>query len=808
MKAVFKIPATLSLLVFALVSVSLINQAGSEDPVIEKLFRQTEKYRKLYPQQKVYVQTDKDLYQSGEVIWMKAYVTDGATLQPDTISKEIFVELLDQGRRIAGKLILRNHKGYSDGYLALKDTLTEGNYQLRAYTNWMCNFDPDYFFLKTISIKNPGYDQVITKSRLKYIKDANRTLQSNASNDFLTFFPEGGTYVSGLSNLVAFKAENGTGHPLDVKGTIMDNSGNEIVSFASIHDGMGTFRINPKPDIKYTAKITFSDGQVKDFPLPEASPDGLVISVDPSGKEDIRIIIRPNGYVGANTESAGILIAAQSEGQIVYVVKGKIKDKPVMSSIPKKVLPEGISEITIFSEQGEPLCERLVFIRPETGKGMAGVDLTPVSKEDSVIYHIQVNPATGKTASGSISMSIKEFLPQESNQGNLNILSSLLLTSELKGRIHNPSNYFDSNNSNAEAQLDLVMLTHGWRKFVWEDLLADRFPEINYTRVGGISLSGIVFGDKISDPIPNAHVTLTMPSQYDFKIESTTDSKGKFQFPMLEYEENAYAKIESIKDDYGKAGNILLDRSVEPNDDTYPCPVLLNENYDQDKIKENTRIDNQERKKTPAIKVSKEDRLSASSSYGAPTTTLKIGEDALNYNSIIEYLRGRIAGVDVQSGNRIVIRGPKTFNMSSEPLLILDGVQADGSLISSLKPRDIDRIEVFKGAESATFGTQGANGVLIFYTKHANIQKRSSIELNLAGYHKTRAFYVPPYESWAVKPESIGISKTLYWNPNIPINARGEAVVRFKKKSASDKVCVTLEGLTDSGEIIYKKIQD
>jgi hypothetical protein len=128
--------------------------------------------------------------------------------------------------------------------------------------------------------------------------------------------------------------------------------------------------------------------------------------------------------------------------------------------------------------------------------------------------------------------------------------------------------------------------------------------------------------------------------------------------------------------------------------------------------------------------------------------------------------------------------------------------------LTAMLPTEFDRVEVYKGPETASYGSQGANGVLVFYSKQGNIQKRSSIELNLAGYHKTREFYIPPYESLPVKPETIEIPRTLYWNPNIIINSDGEAVVQFKKDSARDKLDITIEGLTDSGEIIYTRIKN
>jgi hypothetical protein len=509
--------------------------------------------------------------------------------------------------------------------------------------------------------------------------------------------------------------------------------------------------------------------------------------------------------VSATSESTGIIIIAQSRGQINYIVKGNIKDKLVMSSIPRKMLPVGINQITVFDDQGEPVCERLVFIQPEPEKNATQVNLPSTSKNDSIIYHIKVNPSGGNLSSGNVSFSAIENFPNTANSGNANILTNLLLTSDLKGRVNNPSDYFDTDKPNSAIYLDLIMLTNGWRRFVWKEILADKFPEISYTRQGGISIAGKVFGDNVQQPIPNSKVVLSVPSKYNYKFETLTDDKGKFEFPALEYNDTVYVKIETIKTPDGRAGNILINQTLEPGSDTYPYPILYNEIYDKEKLKENTKRDNQERKSLPKNQSSKES--SPSFSYGSPTSTLKIGEEARNYSSIFQYISGRIAGVAYQGGS-VIIRGSRTFLGGSDALIILDGVPVVAATLTAMLPTEFDRVEVYKGPETASYGSQGANGVLVFYSKQGNIQKKSSVELNLAGYHKTREFYAPPYESWPVKPATVEIPRTLYWNPNIIINANGEAVVRFKKDSAQDKLDITIEGLTDSGEIIYSRIKN
>ena len=498
-------------------------------PGIEKIVKQINKFGDQSMQQKVYLQTDKDIYLTGETMWIKAYLMDAMSFQADPVSKEIYVELLDQSQRVACSLKLSNKKGVSDGYFILNDTLIEGNYQLRAFTNWMLNFDRDYFFFKTIRIKNPGYADVVNKSRLKYITRFNTELRKKENDVRFTFFPEGGNLLVGLSSRVAFKAEDESGMPLNITGKISDNLGNEVVSFESEHDGMGSFLFLPGAEKKYSAKIKFSNGTVAEYFLPEALPKGIIMSVNPIGKENIDVKIRQS----ENSSADSILVVTQSRGQITSISKVKFTNNQVQLVIPKKIFHAGIAQITIFNDKTEPLCERLVFINPEPEKNISKVDLSSNTVNDSIIYNIKVTQSNGGGVSGKLSFSVIENLSDTARMTKENILTNLLLTSDIKGRVNNPSYYFDTSNPKASNYLDLVMLTNGWRRFVWKDILEDQFTIINYPRAEGISITGTVFGDNLNQTIPNSIVELSVLNKPYLKYQAFTNNNGKFIFPAL-----------------------------------------------------------------------------------------------------------------------------------------------------------------------------------------------------------------------------------------------------------------------------------
>jgi len=805
MKTFTKVRSFLIIFLLLIICISLVNYSDRDDPRVIKIVNQFNFFRARYSPQKVYLHTDKATYMAGETMWIKAYLMDAARLLPDTVSKEIYVEFLDINNQPVNNLILKNRQGFSNGSILLKDSLLEGNYQLRAYTNWMRNFDSDYFFSKTITIKNPNYENFITRPKLKELRRFNRILRRKDKENIVTFFPEGGMLVAGLPCNVAFKAETNFGNALNIKGVLVDNKGKQINLFQSVHEGLGNFRFTPQPGMIYHAKVTYENGKTKNYPLPHALPKGIVMSIDPFNENDIKVYVQSNRPISENIASNEVIILGQSRGIITYVSKGEVKDKPVVSVIPKKLFPSGIAQITVFNGRGEPICERLVFIDRQIESNTNQVKLTPNIVGDSVIYNIKLKQSNGFPAKGNFSLTMVESLPNAISQEKENILTNLLLTSDLKGRINNASYYFDKNNPDANKHLDLVMLTHGWRRFVWQEIIANKFPNLKYSKAGGISIVGRITRDLLGIPMRQSKVVLSIQKTYNDKFETITDSKGKFEFPLMEYEDTIEVKIEAFKSGEGRRGQIILGDTLSPNITTTPLPFYYNEQYEKKKLSANSRREEIKRKKKVVENPGVENLRGRI--YSDPSNVLLVGKDASTYSNILEYMKGKIPGVII-TGDRVLIRGVNTFLGGTDPLFLLDGVPINPSSVSMLNTADIERIEILKGPEASIYGSNAANGVIAFYSKHGDYIKRGVIEFGMLGYHKAREFYVPPYDSWTYKPSDYHVPKTIFWSPNIVTDMEGEATIRFKKKFAVEKYTTVLEGLTSSGGIICAKTQD
>jgi TonB-dependent SusC/RagA subfamily outer membrane receptor len=784
-----------------LIALFLLNFDTNDDIRVDKIITQLDVFRTKYTQQKINFHTDKDTYMGGENIWLKCYLLNAFTFMPDSVSKEIYVDLIDFNNKHIQSIILRNKEGFSEGNILINDTLAEGNYQLRAYTNWMRNFDSDFFYNKTVKIVNPNYENVVTPHRLKEVKKFNKNY-AQMQNDFVVnFFPEGGDLVAGFESKVAFKAENKLGNGVDMSGILYNTSGEQVAAFQTSHMGMGFFTFTPSVHAKYYAKVKFGQNKKEEkVYLSTVRESGISMAIDPYLPDYVRINIRANRSVSANIASNEIILVGQARGRALYVSKGELKEKPIEVLVPKNLFPSGIVQFTVFDARLNPTCERLVFIDYTRELKENKLEVTEQINGDSSVYMLKLSSQTGSPVKGNMSISVTEFDSNE-DVSKSDILTQLLLTSDLKGRIENPSYYFTGNRG-THTNLDLVMLTHGWRRFVWKDILSNNFPVIMHQPSMGLTIEGQITNNFFRIPIQNSKVRLSILSSYNDVYETVTDSKGRFIFPNLDYEDTMDVKIEAFKPTGGKGVMIYLGDTVVPDIATLTNAELRNVIYPKDKIKANSK-----REREIARKGFKEKNVDQDYQFKIHETPgsndiIYVGQDASNYSNILQYMQGRVAGVNI-TGNKVLIRGISTFYGSTDPLFLLDGVPIDAAGVPSLSPTDIARIEILKGPNASIYGSRGANGVIAFYSRRGEYMKRGVIEFGMKGYHKIVEFYVPSYDSLQYKPQDYKVPRTLYWQPNIVTNTVGTAKVKFKNVFRNEHTVVTIEGITDTGEIIY-----
>lgn len=291
-------------------------------------------FGKRYPQEKVYLHFDKDIYASGETMWFKAYIM--LQNQPSLTASILYVELLDKDGNVVTKKRLPAQGAAAAGDFELPETLKSGQYQVRAYTAWMLNYDQSFLFYKNIEILDPS-------------KKVTVPAKDTAKADFaVQFFPEGGNMLANNAGLVAFKAIDQNGFPVAIAGTVQNSRKETVAEIKTIHDGMGTFELTPAAGEQYRAVVKVGAGQQKTFDLPAASTEGVALKLYNRGN---RVFYQATLANPDDTTYRRMMVIGQVQNQLVYKALLDVGEGRISGFIPTQGLPTGIVHVTLFRDR-------------------------------------------------------------------------------------------------------------------------------------------------------------------------------------------------------------------------------------------------------------------------------------------------------------------------------------------------------------------------------------------------------------------------------------------------------------------------
>ncbi len=764
-----------------LLSISLVYQPQIPFPNLDA---KLENYYKRYPQQKAYLHLDNVAYHAGEKIWYKAYLVDARTHKADTISKNLVVELVNSFGVSTMIQILKLDHGFAHGDFTLPDTIPEGLYQIRAYTNWMRNFGQEYFFQRDVNIWNPEHSlKLYRDDKLANKRHKKKSMRKSKKID-IQFFPEGGYLVAGLESRVGFKAVNELGLGIDMEGSILDNKNKTIGSISSSHLGMGTFSFVPEPGKKYLAEIVTVSGKEYRFDLPEALGSGFVLRVMENRDENLRLNITstfPDPYV---------VVACHMRGRLVHMEQVRLANGSTTLNIPLDDVPSGVLHITLFDEQREPRCERLVFVRSEDLLRIAVLKQKSEFKpREKVDISLMVMDQQDHPVAGNFSLAVSDRdLANNAADFQSGIVTSLLLSSDLLGRIEKPEYYFDENNQDADEALDCLLLTQGWRRFIWDDVINEHSLDIQYPIQKGLAINGRITKELFDRPLKDLPVTLTILSEFNDIFTTRTNNRGRYSFDLPDYEDTIQVEITARR----KNGRKNLVIYVDDND--LPETEQIFSSYSRDMIVRGTN----RFKPAPEEEIDTM-QVVTKGIYHTADYVLEVTDEMRTYSSVLDMIQGRIPGVMV-SGNSVLIRGPSSFYGSNEPLYLIDNIPVDVNAVQSMNPMDVERIEVLKGPSAAIYGVRGANGVIAIYTIRGRFMIKGILTFDMLGYHRPREFYSPKYGT-PFDGLTEDYRSTLYWDPNIRTDSTGLAQISFYCSDISSTFHIVVEGISTEGKI-------
>ncbi len=754
-----------------------------------------------FPRQKVFIHTDKGEYIAGETLWLKAYLVDATTHLLSDFSNTLMLEMYNTSGEAVASHLLKLENGTAHASVPLLDSLPEGNYLIRSYTNWMRNFGEEGFFEKEIFVHNPSEENFIKRRSIRRNRSFNRELAEIREQYQFAVFPEGGRLIAGSEGRVAFKAADQLGAGVQASGRIINGRGQEILAFETSHKGMGVFSILPLPDMEYQALVTFPDGSEMRVPVPVAT-QGYAMRVDPEETHlDVRILSNLNHQaMGIPPE---VYLVAHVRGQAHFIGGGPLENGRFETRIPLAGFPDGICQLTLFDANERPVAARSCFIH---ANGLVAPHLeatfTPL-RNNSLGGHMELLAEWPEAPSEGGSYSLVVLGAGEPFPDLLaHIGSSLLLTSELETPVEEPRAYFSGENGPDNERLDLLMLTQAWKKYDWEKLFEGKIPEVQYGLADKLSVRGKVNASSSRQQTGEVLVSMSVGQDSRDQLSTTTDERGNFVFSGLDYTGTFTAEFIAGRDHSGRSLEVELVSRPLPDID-YPLSLrtksreVLSRGADWSRVSK-PRITLSERTGRTDVP----DRQS--SIYGEPDQVIYMEDIREDYSSLLGVIRGRVVGL-TETPSGFMLRGPSSIRSSTEPLYVIDGVIVHPSNFLHLSPREVERIEVLKGPKTAIFGVRGGNGVLIAYTRTSLAGSRFSHTYTLYGYHEPDGFYASKISTEEYLDN--GIAYTHYWNPSLRADEAGRVRLRFPVNELSAHTRIIIQGLDHEGRITFQEIR-
>ncbi len=421
--------------------------------------------------EKIYLHTDRSNYTIGEDLWYKAYSVYAYSNTIFDNSKLLYVELISPESKIVARHITKLDNGLGHGDFKLTDDsigVKPGRYQIRAYTNWTRNFGDDFVFKKEIEIVGFNNNSGNTTEGKEALKLSESNSAANSLPISIQFFPEGGSLIEGVSSWVAFKAVDTNGYPVNVKGQVLDDKGNQVAQIESKHDGMGVFILTPEKDMQYIAELDNLYGEKTKTTIPKAQKQGYVLSaINRKGKHVVTI--KTNQETLDKNPKASLTLIGTTRGVSYFEGTQALNETTYSFLLPDEGFPEGIAQITLYDEAMKPYSERLLYIEKENN---VNVSLTTNKQQytpnEKVVVNVSSKTTEGNPVLASFSVSSTEATTV--NNETTNICSYFLMESDIKGSVYNPGHYFDRSNPKRLRDLDLLLRTQGWRDFLWKSL--------------------------------------------------------------------------------------------------------------------------------------------------------------------------------------------------------------------------------------------------------------------------------------------------------------------------------------------------
>ncbi len=620
------------------------------------------------------------------------------------------------------------------------------------------------------------------------------------SDDFdVQFFPEGGRLLPGELQNVAFKAVGTDGLAREVRGRVVGGDGATITEFTTTHLGMGLFGLIPVAGGQYTAEVTSGD-VTKRFALPGTEASGCALKVI-LAREKILYQI----FATPDIDVSKLAVVIQSRGRIVAAEE--IAADKLSKSLSVDRVPSGITQIAVVEKAtGRVISQRLVFVNGrDRAAAVTHTDRKVYERRSPVALDLTVRGSDGQPAAGLFAVSVTDRNAVKPDTLGGNICSYLLAASDLRGHIESPGSYFDGGRGGSDERLNLLMMTQGWSRFDISDVLAGITRTREYPYEPSQAIAGEVRGF-FGNAARNPYIVLFAPKSGFMETFQLTGNK--FNFVGLEFPDSTQFILQALA-----RGGSNRTVTLKVKGETFPVPEVfipkplpttasflpesfLRQSKERYYYEGGMRVVDIE-----GVAVTARRSESATTLYNAVPNHSVHADMLSRFTDIYSALR-MLPGVRV-NGTEVSVR-----NSSDPPMVYVDNMEIDAEMLGDIDVSQVERIDLVTGGEASIFGFGASGGVIILTLKSgaalgsARLAVPSLVVVKPLGYTPPVDFYQPKYHLRNVRESNRpDLRTTLHWDPKIHTDSTGVAKLSFYTSDHSGLYDVTVEGITDRGEV-------
>lgn len=729
--------------------------------------------------EKIYLQTDKEYYQAGEIIWMNAYTLNYQNNQFLDFSKVLYVDIIDNQNQqiLSAKTTVDSAK--SNGSLFIPLSTPSGKYKIRAYTSWMKNFSPSGYFEKYITIINPQ----------KINEKESKTNATKKDSILIHFFPESGKLVSNIKTKIAYLVETNANIDLDNFSVFIIKDKTDTVQKINLNNSsLGHFYFTAESNASYSVAYSKNQHIHIDGNFPEIYTEGYSLHIS---EDQDKINVQA---FGSKNESLQLFI--HNKGNIQFFEKINVENGVAKLEFNKEKLSSGISYFTLFNGNGAPLAERLYFKAPSDSV-ILNVQLqkNQFKKREEVALTLQSNEPDTHITLSVYQLDALQKLPQTTIQKYIYFLSEL--KTALPSSIRLP--HFSENES-----IDDILLTFGWRKFDWNAI--SKTPQYSYTpEIYGHLISGMVSKKNHSKNTDKVKLKIGAPSLSSAFNNIETDLNKPFYLPFKNLYGSSYLVIstdDSTQQYDIKINNPFSNQFTKFENKKFKFPNTDSSNLLQQFI--NMQVQNifstESIHQFQSLKY-----MDTSSFYFIPTSSYLL-DQYTRFTTIEEVLREYVPNVDVRrDGGKLIAKifdSELKQHLKGEILFLLDGVAIDQvKAFFNYDPLKLKQLDVIPSYY--LLGKSVYSGIVSWKSYQPDIKNyqdliNNSTVIDYEGLQLARTFYSPVYPSKELKESNLpDFRNVLYWQSATKTNDNNQYHTNFYTSDLKGKFAIIAEGISN-----------